>query len=321
MRIRPRHATVTVAAGVLFGLTLTACSSEDPLAGDDAGTTAAGGDDTIVIGTANFPESEIIGQVWAAALEDAGFDVEVNSGIGSREVYLRALEEGSVDLVPEYLGNLTQFLLTDAGGQEIGTGADAEEVYETLQQALPEGLAAGEYAEGESKDSYRVTRELAEEHQLETLGDLNNLEQVRIAGNPELAERPYGPQGLTEVYGVGADKITLVPISDGGGPLTIAALTEGTAEVGNIYTTSPLLDADGNEVDLVTLEDPEQLILPQNVLPLMQADAVPPEARDVINGVNDSLTTDALVEMNLRNIGEEKAEPTVIARDFVDEQQ
>lgn len=318
MRIRPRPATVIVAAGALFGLTLTACSSEDPLAGDD--TAADGGEDTIVIGTANFPESEIVGQVWAAALADAGFDVEVNSGIGSREVYLRALEEGSIDLVPEYTGNLTQFFLTDAGGQEIGPGADADEVYETLQQSLPEELATGEYAEGESKDSYRVARGLAEEHQLETLGDLDNLEQVRIAGNPELAERPYGPQGLAGVYGVAADKITMVPISDGGGPLTIAALTEGTAEVGNIYTTSPLLDADGNEVDLVTLEDPERLILPQNVLPLMQADAVPQEARDVINGINAELTTDALVEMNLRNIGEEKAEPTVIARDFVDEQ-
>lgn len=164
-----------------------------------------------------------------------------------------------------------------------------------------------------------MTPELAEEYQLVTLGDLDNLEQVRIAGNPELAERPYGPPGLSEVYGVDAEKITMVPISDGGGPLTIAALLEGTAEVANIFTTSPTLDSDGNEVDLVTLEDPEQLILPQNVVPVMQ-DEVPQEVRDVIKEINGALTTEALVEMNLRNIGDEKAEPTVIARDFVDEQ-
>lgn len=311
--------TTITAATALLGLTLTACSSsEDPLASDGQDT-GSDGAETIVIGTANFPESEIIGQVWAAALEDAGFDVEVSSAIGSREVYLRALEEGSIDLVPEYSGNLAQYYLSESGSAELGAGSDADEVYAALEGALPGELAAGDYAEGESKDSYRVTRGLADEYGLASLGDLAKLDQVRVAANPELAERPYGPPGLAEVYGVPAEKITMVPISDGGGPLTIAALTEGTAEVADIYTTSPTLDASGSEVDLVTLEDPEQLILPQNVLPLMRADAVPQEAIDVINGINEHMTTEALVEMNLRNIGEEKAEAPVIARDFVDE--
>lgn len=313
-----RFTTIT-AATALLGLALTACSpSEDPLS-SDSGDTGSPDGGTIVIGTANFPESEIIGQVWAAALEDAGFDVEVNSAIGSREVYLRALEEGSIDLVPEYTGNLAQYYLADSGSAELAAGADAEEVYSALEGALPEELVAGDYAEGESKDSYRVTRELADEFGLESLGDLNNLDQVRIAANPEFEQRPYGPAGLSEVYGVDAGKISMVPISDGGGPLTVAALLEGTAEVADIYTTSPLLDSQGNEIDLVTLEDPEQLILPQNVVPLMRAGEVPQEAIDAINGINGDLTTEALVEMNLRNIGEEKAEAPVIARDFVDE--
>ena len=312
MKIRLTTVTATTA---LLGLALTACSStsDDPLATDSTGTAAAD-EDTIVIGTANFPESEIIGQVWAAALEDAGFEVEVSSAIGSREVYLRALEEGSIDIVPEYTGNLAQFYEA-----ELSAGATSDDVFTALEGVLPEGITAGDYAEGESKDSYRVTRELADEHDLSTLADLGNLDQVRVAGNPELAERPYGPPGLTDVYGVDAAKITMVPISDGGGPLTVAALTEGTAEVANIYTTSPSLDSEGNEVDLVTLEDPEGMILPQNVLPLMRADDVPQDAIDVITGVNEHITTDALVAMNLRNIGEEKAEPPVIARDFVDE--
>jgi len=312
MKIRLTTVTATTA---LLGLALTACSStsDDPLATDSTGTAAAD-EDTIVIGTANFPESEIIGQVWAAALEDAGFDVEVSSAIGSREVYLRALEEGSIDIVLEYTGNLAQFYEAD-----LAAGASSDDVFAALEGVLPEGITAGEYAEGESKDSYRVTRDLADEHDLSTLADLNNLDQVRVAGNPELAERPYGPPGLTDVYGVDAAKITMVPISDGGGPLTVAALTEGTAEVANIYTTSPSLDSEGNEVDLVTLEDPEGMILPQNVLPLMRAGDVPQDAIDVITGVNGHITTDALVAMNLRNIGEEKAEPPVIARDFVDE--
>lgn len=303
---------LTTTLFALSALALSSCSSgDDPLA---TSPESVAGDETITIGTANFPESEIIGQIWAAALEDAGFDVEVNSGIGSREVYLQALEEGSIDLVPEYSGNLAQYY-----GAELEAGTDADGVVSALSDVLPEGLAAGDIADGESKDSYRVTRELADEYGLETLGDLDNLDQVRIAANPEFAERPYGPPGLASVYGVAEDKISVVPISDGGGPLTIAAVVEGTAEVADIYTTSPLLDSAGNEVDLVTLDDPEQLILPQNVLPLMRADAIPQEALDAINGISAELTTDVLVELNLRNIGEEKAEPPVIARDFVDE--
>lgn len=318
MSIRPRHTVIAITS--LLGLTLAACSSasDDPLATDTADSPSADSE-TIVIGTANFPESEIIGQIWAAALEDAGFDVELSSGIGSREVYLRALESGDIDLVPEYTGNLTQYFLAEGDTAELEPGASAEDVYTALQDNLPDAMAAGEYAEGESKDAYRVTRGLADEHDLVTLADLDNLDEVRIAANPEFAERAYGPRGLSEVYGVDAEKISMVPISDGGGPLTVAALLEGTAEVADIYTTSPLLDSAGEEIDLVTLTDPEQLILPQNVLPLMLADSVPQDAVDVINGVTEHLTTDALVEMNLRNIGEEKAEPPVIARDFVDD--
>ncbi|MDO5670055.1 MAG: ABC transporter substrate-binding protein [Corynebacterium sp.] len=305
MKLRLTTTLFAVAA-----LALSSCSSaDDPLA-----TTPEADTETITIGTANFPESEIIGQIWAAALEDAGFDVEVNSGIGSREVYLQALEEGSIDLVPEYSGNLAQYY-----GAELEAGTATSQALAALQEVLPEGLVAGDIAEGESKDSYRVTRELAEEYGLETLGDLDKLEQVRIAANPEFAERPYGPPGLASVYGVDADKVSVVPISDGGGPLTIAAVVEGAAEVADIYTTSPLLDAAGNEVDLVTLEDPERLILPQNVLPLMRADAIPREAINAINGISAELSTEVLVDLNLRNIGEEKAEPPAIARDFVNE--
>ena len=306
--------------GLALVLPLTACSgSSDPLnekSGDEAKVNHA--TDTIVIGTANFPESEIIGQIWAETLRNAGFEVEVKSGIGSREVYLKALQEGSVDIVPEYSGNLAQYFMA-AEDQELPVGATEEQVLNGLNKALPAGLATGKAAPGESKDSYRVTRELADQAKLVTLADLGNLDDIRIASNPELKDRPYGPKGLEELYNIQADKMSIVPISDSGGPLTIAALTTDKANVANVYTTSPTLDTDGKEIDLVTLEDPENLVLPQHVLPLMQGKAVSGEAREALTKINADLTTEALLEMNIRNIGPEKADPETIARDFVAE--
>ncbi|MBA4505919.1 ABC transporter substrate-binding protein [Corynebacterium sanguinis] len=291
---------LTAAAGaiVVATLTLTACGSDDPFA-------VSGEAGTVVIGTANFPESEIIGQIWAEALRQEGFDVDVNSGIGSREVYLGALQEGSINVVPEYSGNLTQFY--------GGTPADEA----ALAEALPDDLEAGDFSPAESKDAYRVTRQLADERGLGTIADLDKLDQITIAAPPEFAERPYGPAGLSDVYGIDAAKISVNPISDGGGPLTVQALVEGAANVGNIFTTSPALLSNGEEADVVILEDPENLIPPQNVVPVIQAGSLPDGALDVINSVNAQLTTEDLVEMNLRNVGPERAEPSAIAQDFV----
>lgn len=306
-----RHARkifITLAATAVTASALCACSSSDP-----TNKSAGGNDsDTIVIGTANFPESEIIGQIWANKLEDAGFKVEVSSGIGSREVYMSALEKGEVDIVPEYTGNLAQFYKAD-----LAKGADSNAVAEALGDVLPDGLAAADKAPAESKDAYNVTAQTAKEHDLKTLKDLGKLDAVKIAANPEIAERPFGPKGLTQVYGVPSDKISVNAISDGGGPLTIAALLGGQANVANIFTTSPHLDSNGNEVDLVTLQDPDNLIPSQNVVPVYRAGEVPEDAIAALNDVDAKLTTDDLIAMNLRNVGSEKAEPVTIAKDYL----
>ncbi|WP_165164410.1 glycine betaine ABC transporter substrate-binding protein [Corynebacterium qintianiae] len=292
--------TVAAGATVLATLTLTACGTQDPFGEETPAPSSAAEPGTVVIGTANFPESEIIGQIWAEALRKEGFDVEVSSGIGSREVYLGALQEGSVNVVPEYSGNLTQFY----GGGE-------------LADALPEDLVAGELSPAESKDAYRVTRDLADEQGLVTIADLDKLDTITIAAPPEFAQRPYGPEGLTTVYGIDAGKIKVNPISDGGGPLTVQALVEGAANVANIFTTSPALLKNGEEADLVILEDPENLIPPQNIVPVIKAGSLPDGALDVINSVDAQLTTEDVVAMNMRNVGPERAEPTTIAKDFV----
>ena len=306
---RLRSAVAPLAA--LGILALAACAESDPTAASSGDTQSEASGETVKIGTANFPESEIIGQIWAEALREEGYDVEVTSGIGSREVYISALQEGSVTLVPEYAGNLTQFF------GELPEGADEPEVRDTLSSVLPEDLEVGDFAPGESKDAYRVTRAASQAHGLQTIGDLGKLDHVTVAAPPEFAERPYGPKGLTDIYGVDASEISVTSISDGGGPLTVAALVEGKADAANIYTTSPALLSDGSEADLVILEDPKHLIPAQNVVPLYKAGQLPDGALEAINNIDAELTTEDLVAMNLRNVGTERAEPAQIAKDYV----
>lgn len=114
----------------------------------------------IRVGSAMFPESEIIARIWAHALTEAGHDVEVVPQIGARDVYLAALQEGSVDLVPEYSGNLASYF------GDVPEGADPAGVLAALDANLPQDLEALAPAPAESKDAYRVLRAVADEHGL-----------------------------------------------------------------------------------------------------------------------------------------------------------
>lgn len=294
-----------------------------------AGGTIVGGarnDDVMRVGAANFPESEIIAQIYVEALEEQGIDAELVPGIGARDAYLTALDNGEIDIVPEYVGNVAQFYAEAEGAPKVdlGPGTDAAHAQQALNTVLPDGISSGTMAPGESKDSYRVLPETAQKYGLKTLGDLKKLVEgnggtLRIGGTPEVETRSYGPPGLHDVYGVPAESMTLVPISDGGGPLTVQALLDGSVDTADIYTTTPVLGPNGDEVNVVELEDPELLILPQNVLPLFRDASVSDEVRQALEKVQTDITTEGLKQMNLRNSGSEKADTLLIAKDWLAE--
>lgn len=267
----------------------------------------------IRVGSAMFPESEIIARLWARALRGAGFTVEVVPQIGARDVYLAALQEGSVDLVPEYSGNLASYF------GDVAEGLDAAGVLAALDANLPGDLEALAPAEAESKDAYRVLRSVADEHGVRSLEDLPALAAasggvIRIGGSPELAQQPYGPDGLAEVYGIDAGALEMVVYGDSGGPLTIRALADGAVDLADIYTTTPVRDPSGADVDVVTLDDPRRLIPAQNVVALARRGVLPPDAVRALESVSDRLTTADLIDMNVRATGEEKAGADLIAR-------
>jgi len=298
-----RFAAGILAAGAI--VSLAACSSADPL---DTGSESSGDTETIIVGSAGFAESEIIAEIYAQALEANDVTVEFAGQIGQRDVYVKALEDGSIDLIPDYSGNLLQFF------DEGSDAKSSEEVFAALPDALPDGFEVLDQSAAEDKDSYNVTKEFSEQNGVTSLADLAGLSvPLIVGGNPELNERPYGPQGLTDVYGVDAAKISFVPISDSGGPLTSGALLDGTVNIADIYSTTPSIKENG----FVTLEDPENLILPQNVLPLINSDKASDTVKDVLNTISAELTTEDLIELNARNQGDEKASPKDLAKDWL----
>ena len=300
----------------LLGLTVTAallagCSSADPMSTESSAPT--GGDEatatTVTVGSAGFPEAEIIAELYAQAMEADDITVERNMQIGAREAYLAALNDGSVDLLPEYTGNLLQFWDADASAQT------PEEVLSALRDAAPEDTRVLEPSSAENKDSYVVSSEFSSENNITSLADLSSFDgTLRLAANPELPERPYGPKGLTEIYGVPADSIDFTPIDDGGGPLTVQALEDGDVDMVDLYSTTPAII----EKNFVVLEDPENMIVSQQVFPLV-SDRVPESADERLNAVSDALTTEDLIAMNARNQGDEKASPSTIAADWLKE--
>lgn len=289
-----------VAAGAV--LALAACSSGGGAFGGSSPSSASG--KTIVVGSANFAEDEILAYVYTQALEAQGIKASTKPNIGSRDVYLAALKQGSIDLVPEYSGNLLQYYDANA------TAQSSSAVYAALQKAVPKGFEVLKPASAEDKDSYNVTKAFSKKYHLTSLSQLSSVPgPLKIAGEPELATRPYGPPGLKSVYGV--QSATVVPFTDGGGPLTQAALAGGQVQLADIYTTTPGI------ADFVTLKDPKNLIIAQNIVPLINSKLASAKVKSVLDKVSAALTTAELVKLNELNQGPKKEQPAAVAKQFL----
>lgn len=268
------------AAVVGASLALAGCASGDPLAPD---TESDAPSETIIIGSQAYYSNEIIAELYAQALEEGGFTVERNYQIGQRDAYIPALEAGEVDLFPEYTGNLLQFWSPDT------TATSSDDVFAELQTVVPEGLQVLDQSSATDQDSYNVKAEFAEANGLESIADLAGVEGLILGGAPELEERPYGPTGLSSVYGV-------TVAFQATGDTTVESLLEGIVNVANVYSADPRIGQNG----LVTLADPEGLFLASNVVPIASAD-LPQEAIDIINAVSAALTPEGLVALNVQS--------------------
>ena len=293
-------------------LALSACSDTDPFAVDQASGGYSGG--PIIIGSQQYYSNEIIAELYAQMMEKTGLSVTRQYQIGQREVYLPELEAGKIHVIPEYGGNLLEYYskTSASGGPTAATATatssraagDTTSIQDTLLRTLPHSLTVLNPAEATDQDSLTVTKATAQAHSLTSIGDLASLGRpITIAANSEFTTRPYGPKGLKAVYGVDA---SVTPVEDSGGPLTVKALTDGTVDVADIYSSDPAIRAK----DLVILSDPQMLILPQNVTPLVSA-SLPAIAATAINRVSALLTPDELRSLNQRSTGEKLSSKTI----------
>ncbi|MGO4246917.1 ABC transporter substrate-binding protein [Paenarthrobacter sp. RAF54_2] len=288
-----------LAAGVGVALALSACGGS-PLA--TPSTSASGGSSgssgPLVVGSADFPESQVIGEIYAGALNAAGLTATTKPNIGSREIYFKAVQDGSVDLVPDYSGNLLSFVDPEA------TEVSAEDVFKALPGKLPDGLAVLDASKAEDKDAMVVTKATAEKYQLKSIEDLAKVcKDFTMAAPATFETRSYGFPGLKKNYN--CELKGLQPFNDGGGNLTLQALLEDKVQVADIYTTTPSI-ADN---DLVVLEDPKNNFKAQQVLPLYNKAKMTDKAKDALNNVSKILTTDDLVDLNRAVSGDQKQSP------------
>jgi osmoprotectant transport system substrate-binding protein len=262
----------------------------------------------ITVVSFDFPESEILAEIYGRALRRQGYPVEVIPRLGPREIVEPALEQDRVDFVPGYLGSGLNFL----SERRVAT-ADSRAVHAQLQRALAaRGLSALAFAPAQDRNGFVVTGDMARTRRLRRISDLRPIaSQLVLGGPPECPDRPLCLGGLRDVYGLKFKRFEAMPSRT----VTADALEAGEIGVGMLETT------DGNlaERDLVQLEDDRRLQPAENVVPIVRNEIIAaygPSLVSLVNTVTAQLTTRGLVDMN-RRVELDGAQPAAVAADWL----
>ena len=299
----------TRAWSVLLALTLLlvpGCGSANPLGGG-----AVSGDlKSVVVGSADFPESKILAEIYAQALEANGFTVGRQLGIGSRETYIPALQDHSIDLIPEYTGNLLKYF------DPAATVTRPQDVELALLRVLPGDLSVLTPSEASDTDTVAVTAATAAKWNLTSIADLAaHSAEVKFGGPSEFLNRAEGLPGLKKIYGLDIPEKNFVAISDGGGPATVRALADGTVTAADLFSTSPAIPQN----NFVVLADPKNNFPAANVVPVVSSQKKSTELKRVLDAVSAKLTTDDLIALNGAVSGNSGIDPDEAARKWLAE--
>jgi osmoprotectant transport system substrate-binding protein len=274
---------------VITGIALAACgssgsassssssSSSNPLTSGSSGK----------VGSANFPENELLAEIYVLALQAKGIKVTPKFNIGSREVYYPEVKNGTITIIPEYNGAL---LTTSV--DTTSTASTTAEVDAALTSDLPSSLEVLNPSSAQDKDSVTVTQATATKYHLSSIADLAPVAKDFVIGGPsEFKTRTDGLIGLKKNYGLTFKAFD--PL-DESGPVTLAALVDGKVQAADVFTTTPQIITD----HLVALADPKFNFAAQNVIPLVYKPDLTPTITATLNAVSAKLTTTALLQLD-----------------------
>jgi osmoprotectant transport system substrate-binding protein len=274
-----------IAIAAVASLVLAACSSSpsNPLSGSS-------GSGSVVIGSANFPENEVLAEIYALALKAKGVKVTDKFNIGDREVYYPEVKKGAVSIIPEYNGTLLTVIIDPSS-----TAHTTAEVNAALTAGLPSSMEILNSSLAQDSDSVTVSQAFATAHHLTSSSSIGALapyaSSMVFGGPPEFPTRSDGIPGLQKNYGLTFK--TFSPL-DESGPITIKALQDGTVQAADIFTTTPQIVTD----HFVTLADPKFNFAAQNVTPLVYKKAMTPTITSTLNAISAKLTTAALLSLD-----------------------
>jgi osmoprotectant transport system substrate-binding protein len=248
----------------------------------------------VAVASFNFPESRLVAEIYAQALEDEGIPVRRELDLGPRELVLPALRQGRVDIVPEYLGTA----LTAAAPAVTVDRSDPDAVSRALAAAIEQwDLRVLSYADAQNQNGLVVTRATAERLAVRTTSDLGRVaRRLTLGGPPECPSRRYCLEGLAEVYGLRF--AAFVPLAEQS--YVRQALKDYVIDVGVLFTTDGILAGD----DLVLLDDDRGLQPAENLVPMVRSDVL--QAADgrrvaaALDEVSRRLTTANLRFLNWR---------------------
>jgi len=275
-----------------------------------APTGSSGPKPTVRVGSANFSEAVILGEVYAQVLEANGYTVERRLNLGNREIIAPALETSQIDLYPEYLATYLTFLTKDASKASTDAGA----TYRTLQDTLkPKNITVLDYASAVNTNVFVITKARSDRDNIKKVSDLARFnDQLVLGGPPTCPERPFCLIGLQDKYGI---KLKEFKPLDTGGPLTVAALEANQIDVALLFATNAQIPVKS----FVVLEDDKKLQLADNVAPVVRNDLLDKAGSDfkpLLNGVSAKLTTEELTGLN-RAVDVDRKDPKDAARDWL----
>ncbi|GAA0841026.1 ABC transporter substrate-binding protein [Streptosporangium amethystogenes subsp. fukuiense] len=295
----------TAAILLSAALTLTACGGGDPLtsasqapaeSGSASEPAAAG---KVVIGSANFPENVLLGEIYSQALAAKGVQVEEKFNIGSREVLYDQVKSGGLTILPEYIGSLLAFV------DNTATAKSKDDVVAALKEKLPAELEVLTPAAAEDNNSLTVTKETATSEGLTTIEDLVKVAKgYAVGGPPEFKSRQE--KNFKDTYGLEFKEWKKT------GDATADAIKDGTVQVGNVFTTDPKIIIN----DLVSLQDNKSAFAAENIAPLVNKAGVNDTVKTTLDAVSAKLDTAGLVAL-MKRVAVDKDDAEAVAKDWL----